>query len=386
MTYARNVITTSTRAQASESKLTTTGAGGDISVKAEASAAINAAILAASLAAGVGGSNAVGVGLGAAIAENRIGVWSSSGTDATTSYALATNGGTVVEASLTRVGVDARGALAVEATSKNVIKANIAAISAGLAGGGSNAVGISGGATAVINAIGVTTQAFIEGNGVGGSVIASNAIKAGAVTVKAADTSSITANALTAAVSAAFGGSNGVAVSIGFALALNTINAATRASVNNVGDGIDAGTGAVLVDALSNATITGTTTAAAVSIGGGGSGGIAIAGGGALAFNTIRPVTRAVMAASAITQSGTVTVTAAATSKISALVAAASSPSASAVRPASAWRSACPLPATRSATGRRPAKDATASIPRPRARAPSSRRFSRAAASRRAAR
>ncbi|WP_238255314.1 LEPR-XLL domain-containing protein, partial [Methylorubrum podarium] len=324
VTYARNVITTSTRAQAGESRLVTTGANGTVSVTAEASATIDAAILAASLAAGVGGSNAVAVGIGAAIAENRIGLWSKSGSDSNTSYTLANNGGTVVEASLTRVGVDAKGALSVEATSKNQIKAAIAALSAGLAGGGSNAVGVSGGATAVVNAIGVTTQAFIEGNGVANSAIASNAIKAGAVSVKAADTSSIVAHALTAAVSAAFGGSAGVSVSIGFALALNTIDAATKAGVSNVSGGIDAGAGAVLVDARSNATITATTTAAAVSIGGGGSAGVAVAGGGALAFNSIRPVTRAAVTASPISQSGSITVTAAANSTISALVAAAS--------------------------------------------------------------
>ncbi|GMA79005.1 hypothetical protein GCM10025880_54220 [Methylorubrum aminovorans] len=324
VTYARNVITTSTRAQAAESRLVTSGTGGAVSVRAEASARIDAAIAAASLAMGVGGKDAVAVGIGAAIAENRIGLWSSSGSDATTSYALDKNGGTVVEASLTRVGVNAKGALSVEAASANEINASIVALSAGLAGAGSNAVGVSGGATTVVNAIGVTTQAFIEGNGVANSAVGSNAIQAGAVSVKAADTSRIKAAAVSAAVSAAFGGTNGVAVSIGFALALNTIDAAVKAGIGNVADGIDAGTGAVLVDALSGAAIETETAAAAVSIGGGGTAGVAVAGGGALAFNSIRPVTRAAVTSSTISQSGSVTVTAAANSTISALVAAAS--------------------------------------------------------------
>ncbi|WP_236960758.1 beta strand repeat-containing protein [Methylobacterium durans] len=322
ITYARNVITTSTRAQAAESVLKTTGTG-DVSVKAEASATIEAKILAAALAVGVGGSNGVGVGVGAAIAENRIGTWTPSGTDGSTSYALAINGGTVTEASLTRVAVDAKGALTVDALSKNAITADIAALSAALAGGGSNGVGVSAGATAVINAIGVSTRAFIEGNGVVGSAIASNAITAGAVTVQAQDTSSIVANALTAAVSASLGGTAGVSVSIGFALALNTINAAAQAYMQNVGNGV-AAAGALLVNARNASTIRANTTAAAVSLGGGGTAGVAVAGGGAFAFNTIRSVTSAIVDASPITQSGSVTITAAGTSQIEARVLAAS--------------------------------------------------------------
>ncbi|KMO27897.1 LEPR-XLL domain-containing protein, partial [Methylobacterium aquaticum] len=314
--FASNVITTSTRATGRESQI---DSAGDVAVAAEASAAITARIVAASLAAGVGGSNGVGVGIGVAAAENRIGTWTSTGSGQTRRDTLATGGGTVVEASLTRVKTTAAGTLSLGAQSKNTIDALVAAASVAIGGGGDTGVGVAAGGTVVVNAIAIAARAFIEGAGLQTSTIPSNAVTAGAVQISAADTSAIAATAGTASISAGLGGSSGVAVSVGFALALNTIGNTVEAAIADVTDGLSA-TGAVAVAARSAAAISSSTTAAAVSVGGGGSAGVSVSAGGAFAFNTLLTATTAHVDASRITGSGSLAVTADSTSGIAATV------------------------------------------------------------------
>ncbi|WP_284247325.1 beta strand repeat-containing protein, partial [Methylobacterium haplocladii] len=194
VTYARNVITTGTRASVVDSAFVTTGGSGTIDVKAESSAAIEAKILAAALAVGVGGSNGVGVGIGAAIAENYIGSWDktvekdAAGKEKTetTAYTLKGAGGTAVAALVSNTGVSASKALSVTATSAQTITAQVVAASAAIGGGGTAGVGASAAGAVVSNAIAVATSATISGSGTTG-------INAGGVVVNAADTSTIDA-------------------------------------------------------------------------------------------------------------------------------------------------------------------------------------------------
>lgn len=334
VTYARNVITTGTHARGTDSSFITTGTGGDITVAAEASTRIEAAILAAALAAGVSGSNGVGVGIGAAVAENRIGNWSQSGDGKETRYTLAGNGGTAVEAVLSGSSVKAAGALIVAANSSQAITAKVAAASAAIGGGGSAGVGVAAAGVTVVNAIAVATRAIIDGDGATG-------IEAGSIRVSAADASTIDAFAGSASLAGSGGGSAGVSVAVGFTLALNSIAGGVEAGIANA-DTLLRTTGAASVklndDPLNRETVNGVlvsasragriyaaAAAAAISIAGGGSAGVGVSGGGAFAANRILGSVNATVDASKITTAagGGLTVSAGASSDITAIISAA---------------------------------------------------------------
>ena len=126
-------------------------------------------------------------------------------------------------------------------------------------------------------------------------------LKAGTITVRATNASSIDVTTGAASVAAAFGGGNTVAFSIAIAAAINTIHTRTAAYVSGYGAddngssvGLRATTGAISVTASSSASIYADTIAASMAVAiGGGSAGVSIAGAGAGAGNDIVGYTKA---------------------------------------------------------------------------------------------
>ena len=215
---------------------------------------------------------------------------------------------------------------------------SVAAALAVSASTGGSALGVAGGGSLADNLIGVSTTAYISSSTLG----TSNA-SLGAVSVKAADTSSIDATvaAFAASVAVSLGaGSTGVA--IGASLAHNRISDGT-----DLGDGsVDAyiatstiNAASIAVSATSQQSISALTAAAAVALSGGDGTGLGVSG-AAVALNEINLSVNASIDGSAadskglpsnattpatynITTTGPVTVNAADASSIDALVAAA---------------------------------------------------------------
>jgi hypothetical protein len=118
---------------------------------------------------------------------------------------------------------------------------------------------------------------------------------AGGLTVTASETARITADAKAAAVAASLAGASATAIAIGLALAHNTIDNDVRASIGSVGTITTSGT-PVVVTATDDMTIKVVAIAVAVStaMAGGGTG-VAVAGGGAESTNVVLGSTVAVI-------------------------------------------------------------------------------------------
>ena len=181
-----------------------------------------------------------------------------------------------VSASVSGSSVTGSGAMGVTATSGEWIEADVAAIAVSVAGG-TVGVAASVGGTFVTNEINVATSATIDGEN-------SGAIKVGSLDVEATDQAAITANALAAGVSAAFG-AVGVAFAIGVSAGVNTIDDSVTASISKE-PSVTTTAGDVLVSATENATITANAAAASISISGGGFA-VSVSGAGASAENDI---------------------------------------------------------------------------------------------------
>ena len=177
---------------------------GGVTVTAANSSRIEATIAAAAASVAIGGQNATAVAIGLALAYNQIGDASGFGAG-------------VVKADITNSSITGTGLVDVEAKSDGVIASNTVAAAAAVSGGGQSGVGVAGGGVGVFNTIAVGVSATIDGGG-------TDSIAADGVTVAASDTAKISALAAAAALSAAFGGTNGVAVSIGVSIAGNIIN------------------------------------------------------------------------------------------------------------------------------------------------------------------
>ena len=133
--------------------------------------------------------------------------------------------------------------------------------SAAIAGGGTAGVGLSGSGVLAENKIGVDVKAYVDGVGVGGINVAS-------ATLKAEDNSSISALAGAASLAGSFGGTAGVSLSIGVALARNTITSAVEAYVINAsGAGLETTSGALKLESKNTAVINATSFAASLSVG-----------------------------------------------------------------------------------------------------------------------
>ncbi|MBF0341678.1 MAG: hypothetical protein HQL95_12055, partial [Magnetococcales bacterium] len=181
----------------------------------------------------------------------------------------------VIGSSVTIEGDVVPGDLAVSALNRQKIESFVFAGSVAASGGGTVGAALSGAGASATNRINTDTQAYIfNSTGTGMAVD-------GDILVQADNKSSIESSVLAVSVSAAFGTFAG-SVSIGISIAVNEIAGSTKAYADRVV--LDAG-GDILITALDTPSIDSSSTAVSVAISGGI--GFAIAGGGAVSFNTI---------------------------------------------------------------------------------------------------
>ncbi len=317
---ATNVILTSTNAFIQDSTVASTGA---VTINSTNTSTISATIVGVSVAvAGTKGSSGVGVSIGVALASNYVG-WNPDATspaaDHTSDQEL-TNGltpGTTVQISSgvgagnvfkylgpTQTGdvdlkmqdyfdpsvwqqlnltstpaqteayvrdssIQAGGDLKATATASQTITAKVVAFSAALAGGSQVGVGLSGAGANATNKINMQAEAFIDGNGGSG-------IQAKDIALTAHDTSTITAGAGGASLAGAYGGTAGVAITIGVSLATDEIDNQVLAEIENAPQVVSMGT--ITLDAQEQAGIHAVSVAASLGVGLAKTAGVAVSG------------------------------------------------------------------------------------------------------------
>ena len=335
---ASNIVNVDVEASATDSTLDSAGL---MKVAALGDSEITATIAAISVAA-TAGNKGFGVSIGAAAAVNRIGDWNVTGAivrsqavsgssaenlapdqaedddtsipaPVATERVLPNGNATMTETSgvkafLSDTTVEGGGDLSVTATSSGKIDATVAAASVALALGSTGA-GISAGGVYVLNFIGVDTAAYVDNTD-------GNDIDADDIAITASDSTEIDVLAGAASLAGGFGASNGVAVSIGFAMADNTTKGAVEAYLKNADD--VSATGAISVGATNSSNIDATAATASISAAIGGTNGISFSGGGAVARNDILTDTSAFIEGSAVTQADSISVSASSTSVIDA--------------------------------------------------------------------
>lgn len=227
---------------------------------------------AASLAIGGGGTTGVSLSIGVSVASNFI-----------------TN---EVEASIKNAAkglTTSTGAVSLSSETNATIKAISVAASIAAGGGGTAGITISGAGAAAINTILTKTNAFIS---------SSNVTSAGAVTLSSTNGGTIDAKIAAVSVSAGGGGTAGVGVSIGSAVANNYIGydgstrqpAEVQAYIQN--SSVNA-KGALSLTALNTATITAGVGAGSAAVSGGGTAGVAASGSGVGTENRIATLVKA---------------------------------------------------------------------------------------------
>ena len=317
---AYNYIDVDVEASATDSSIDATG---DISVKATGDSEIKALILAAAATLSFGGNSGVGASIGAAVAINRIGGWTLEEEEEngqmlpTGDATLATDGASGVRAFLKNTSVEGSGGFSVAASSEGLIDARVAAGSFAIGGGGTTGGGVAVAGVYTMNVIAVATQAYVDNTPA--SDTETKDIAADAISVTASDTSDIDVVAGAAAVAGGFGGTTGVAVSIGFAMAQNTIANNVAAYLETI-DTVRARDGNLALSATSDASINATAATASLSVAIGGTTGISFSGGGAIALNDISTDTNAYIDNSTVFEADAITVSADAKSSIEAKI------------------------------------------------------------------
>ncbi|HEX5590080.1 MAG TPA: hypothetical protein VFX65_07310, partial [Candidatus Limnocylindrales bacterium] len=281
-----NTIVSTTEARiAGSSNLTSAGA---VTVSASDSATIHAEAGSAALAAGIGGGFGGSITVGAANAENVIGLTVTAAIDGST--------------------VDTSGLVTVSATSSALIDAVAIGMAAALSGGTGAGVALSGAGSAATNTIANTVEARIRT----GAITTSGFD----VLVWAKDSSTITAVAGAAAASITGGGGGGLGVAVGASFSANKIGDpsgcvtlagacrahAIRAVVDTtsvVGTALDP-VGKLTVKAESTGVINALTYAGAAAAAFAGGGAAAAAGAGAVSENFINGTTEAKIANSIV--------------------------------------------------------------------------------------
>ena len=244
-----------------------------VAVTASDSSTITANSAAASLAGSFSGTNAGAVSVGVDLARNVI-------DNDVQAYLLNLSAGL----STTSGGVD------LEATSTDQINATSVAASLAAAASGELAGGISGAGADSTNVILGKTNAFID---TASGQAAGSLKSAGAVTLKASNSSSISATVIAASVGIGVGGEAGVGVSIGAAIAHNFIGrredgtaapSEVEAYIQNTGV---ATSGQLSATALGSETINATVVAGSAAVSGGSSAGIGLSGAGVSVDNEV---------------------------------------------------------------------------------------------------
>jgi hypothetical protein len=152
-----------------------------------------------------------------------------------------------VRAYLLNSSVNATGALTIDAVVSGQIDAIVIAAAVGVAAGSGVSVGVSGAGVYAENKIKTDVKAFIEGDG---DNTASDGINVASASLSARDASGIESIAAAASLSAAIGGTVGVAVSIGLSLSFNEVSNAVEAYISNADEGVFTGRGNVAISAI----------------------------------------------------------------------------------------------------------------------------------------
>ncbi len=231
---------------------------------------------------------------------------------------IGANSGQYLQAFIDNSAISAAGAVSLLANSTLTVRAQAIAGAGGVGGGTGEGLSLSlaGAGVGTVNSISSQILASIQN---GSSVTAlSGGGNAGDVAVNAIDTSTISAEAVGAAISVGVsGGGNSGSLSIGAAVSQNQI-------ANKVTGQIDSSTvsasGALSMQGTETPTITATSVAASLSIAAANMTGIAISGGGASAQNTILSDAKALITGSTVSTGGAADVISGSTSHITASV------------------------------------------------------------------
>ena len=239
--YAENTINQATEAVIkAQSSVTTSG---DVTVEASSQAGIAASILSASLSIGVGRDGGA-LSVGIAIAKNTIG---------------STLTGSRVKAAIeTSKAASSAGKISVLASNLQAIRAETFAAAVAIAGG-KRGVALSGTGAENTNIIATQTIASIEGK-----LSDSNGVSGQSVEVKAVNNSSVSSLTAAAAVSAAIG-SKAVSLAIGVGLASNVLTGTTSATISKNAE-VTANATDVTVKAEDTSNISAIAAAASVSV------------------------------------------------------------------------------------------------------------------------
>jgi hypothetical protein len=280
---------------------TTVSAVNQVDIDAMNTLDVDSTVLLATVGVGVGGNNAAGASIGAAVAQNFIG--------------FRVNGDKVpfeVQAFVENTNITASGAITFDAINSNTIEALVAAGSIAIAAAGSSGLGAGGSGVFTENKIAMDVKAAIDG--------ASNSATGTTITFTAMDTSDIDAFAAAASLTGSFAGTTGVAISIGAAIARNEICNLVEASITNANNNVVSTVGDITLTATENATIDATSAAAALAAGFAGTTAAGLAGAGAESTNRVVTKTNAFVDGSNLTSAEDLVITATGNSDIDALV------------------------------------------------------------------
>ena len=277
---ADNLIGVSTQAYILNSALgTSTHAIGAVTVQATDTSSIDATVaaVAASVSFSTSGSG-TGVAIGVSLAHNRISNGTDLGDGSVNAYIAQSPifAGTINVASSSQQSISALTAAAAVTLSGG----DESGLGVGAGAVALNEINLS------VNASIDGSASDTNGAPTAANSPATYSISSTGITVTAADTSTINALVAAAAVAGGFGGESGFAVAIGVWFARNAITNPVTAAITNVHQ-LTTSQGAVQVLATENAQIHAQSYAAAVSAAAGGTDGIAVAGGGSIAWNIV---------------------------------------------------------------------------------------------------
>ncbi len=265
---------------------------GSITLKASDSPTINAYGGGLAIAGAGGGAAGVGVTVGFSAATNSV-------QDTVQAF--------IADSTVTATG----NAIALTATdTANVVAYTVGGAVSG-AGGGAAGVGVGAAGAGSGNTITDIVEAVIQE----GSIVTT--ITTGDVTLMATDNPSVTANGGGVGLTGAGGGAAGVAVSLGVAAAVNSIQDTVEAFVNN---SQIASAGGVSLTANETATVQAFTIGGTVAGSGGGAAGVSVTVAGAYSSNTIKNRVQADIASNSVVaaKNGMVSVSASDNSTITA--------------------------------------------------------------------
>ena len=281
-----NTIVNTVEASIKDGSTVTSADLGAVNVTATDQSTITAA--AGSVALGLAGGQGGGIGLavGLSVASNQLGT---SGTP------------DIVQAFIDNSNVTGAGGVNLTATSTPKIWVLTIAGSFTGSGGEAGGVAFAGAGAGSGNSIQESVGAIISG----GSLVKTTS---GAVSLSANDDPTIIADAGGISLAGAFGQGGGAGVTVGAAVAINTISNTVTASIE---DATVNSAGGVNVTATSGASILAVAVGVAGSLAGGEGGGIALAGAGSGSGNTIdNTIEASIKEASQVTSTGPVTLTA----------------------------------------------------------------------------